>query len=166
MTNPSQDQHADLWDRYQAAYDEYDSVRREFFQLDTATRVALLKAGIERDWIESAIELLRLMPTEEVKAFLEELLIYVTYPKRFVTEARDLIMSLPRDWLIENIERCAEPALQGGDYVEYQSLWGIYTSLDKNLVYRLGQRALAHHDHDIQEVGQEIMNKLNNEAAT
>ena len=163
MTGTNENPEEDLWDRYLAAYRAYDSARSSLFQLDSAARVELLKSGIKKNGIEPAMEVLTGMNTEEVKSFLEELLTYVGYPKRYVMEARALIKRLPREWLIDNIEENAECALTYGDYTEYGRIGYLYLSLDRDLAYRLAQRALAHPDPDVQEVGRDIMSELNDD---
>jgi hypothetical protein len=73
---------------------------------------------------------------------------------------REVILSLPRAWVISTIESRAESLLTEGTDEEYRRLAELYLELDPGLVYRLATRALQHSDPDIREVGEEFIESL------
>lgn len=73
---------------------------------------------------------------------------------------RQGILSLPKTWLLENIEKIAEPLLKNGTDEEYRRLLELYIQIDRELTERLAKRA-QHEDSDIREVGEDFHNYLN-----
>ena len=76
-----------------------------------------------------------------------------------IEAVRDLILSLPRDWVINDIEREAEPLLQKGDYDEHRRFLELYELLDADMTQRLARRAAANPDPDIREAGEDHLVK-------
>ncbi|GET38203.1 hypothetical protein [Microseira wollei] len=73
---------------------------------------------------------------------------------------RQGILSLPKTWLLENLEKIAEPLLKNGTDEEYRRLLELYIQIDRELTERLAKRA-QHEDSDIREVGEDFHNYLN-----
>lgn len=73
---------------------------------------------------------------------------------------RKAILSLPRDWLLLNIERYAEPLLQLEDEWEYRRLAEIYEQLGRDLARHLALRGLASQDGGIREAAQDLVRRL------
>ena len=71
------------------------------------------------------------------------------------------IWALPTKWVLEHIEEVAEPILQENDEWEYRRLLEVYWHIDKLLTRKFALRCLEHHDFEIQELGQECLEKLN-----
>ncbi len=60
---------------------------------------------------------------------------------------------LPRPWVLENIERVAEPHLAGNWQEEaYQRLLELYVELDTDLARNLAQREASHSNPIIVEI--------------
>jgi hypothetical protein len=74
-----------------------------------------------------------------------------------VQYARELISSLPREWVLERIERTAEAHLRGGTEWEYRRILELNSELDPNLTIRLARRAAAHSDAEIREAGEAFL---------
>jgi len=75
-------------------------------------------------------------------------------------KAQQIIKSLPKSWLIGNIEKYAEPLIKNND--DYWSvLLDIYFDLDANLAERLARKAILHLDADIREIGHWFLEKHN-----
>jgi hypothetical protein len=72
-----------------------------------------------------------------------------------ISLGRMALRALPRDWLLQNIERYAEPLLELEDEWEYRRLLEVYEHLDDDLVHRLAVRGLTSPQSGIREVGQE-----------
>ncbi len=73
---------------------------------------------------------------------------------------RDIILSLPRDWLLANIEESIEGQLQYFDSFDYWQIAGFCADIDKNLTLRLARRAAGHSDVEIKETGEDYIEKL------
>lgn len=71
--------------------------------------------------------------------------------------AREIIASLPREWVLERIEATAESLLRDGDYDNYQGLLQLYRELDPGLTLRLARRAAANDDPDIRDIGEDFL---------
>jgi hypothetical protein len=67
------------------------------------------------------------------------------------------IASLPRPWVLLNIEARAEPMLCSGDDWVYRRLLEVYQYLDVGLMRKLAMRAIENVCPDIQEAGREFL---------
>ena len=76
--------------------------------------------------------------------------------------SRELIVGLPREWVLSNIEMAAKPILEQGGYEEYQRLLELFTELDSGLALRLAENAMAHPADDVREIGRDFVQKLRN----
>jgi hypothetical protein len=56
---------------------------------------------------------------------------------------RQAILSLPKNWLLENIEKSAEPLLKNGTDEEYRRLLELYIQIDRELTERLARTSFA-----------------------
>ena len=72
----------------------------------------------------------------------------------------ELILSLPRDWVLNRIECEVNPILAGEEYDDYWMFLELYERLDHSLARRLAERALAHADPDIRERGEMTLEHL------
>jgi hypothetical protein len=75
-------------------------------------------------------------------------------------EFRKIILALPKVWVLENIEKFAEPILNDNlndnhpdVYMEYGQMLALYYQIETNLTLRLIDRAIAHPNPDVQEMG-------------
>jgi hypothetical protein len=107
--------------------------------------------------IMTSLELLSHMEIGEQTQLLGDLLQLCMSPK-FATNARELVQSIPRAWLLANIEQASEPYLQTADSRDYLMLLGLFESVDQALARRLARRASLSEDFDIKEVGVDFLN--------
>jgi hypothetical protein len=75
---------------------------------------------------------------------------------------REAILSLPKTWLLANIEKSAEGLLADGTDEEYRRLLELYIKIDDRLTEKLVKRALQHEDADIREAGEDFQEYLKN----
>jgi hypothetical protein len=68
-------------------------------------------------------------------------------------------LSLPREWVITNIEQFVEPLLEQGTYDEYRNVLALYWELDHKMMIGLAQRAMMNSDPDIREAGEDFLSK-------
>ena len=107
-----------------------------------------------------AMRLTKVLTPAELKALFPQLVALASWDHGMVQAARDRILSLPRDWVLQHIEEVAEPLLQEGDYVEYRRFLELYVQLDPELAARLARRAAAHADSDVKEAGEDFLEAL------
>jgi hypothetical protein len=134
-------------------------------QTECASLIRILKEALvghasrlDRD---AALNLSNSLKPDELKQVFDELLALAGLILSAVPRARDLILKLPKEWLLEHIEAAAEPLLNGqytATYEIYRLLIILYDQIDQELARRLAQQALAHDDPDIQEAGYDYLN--------
>ena len=149
-----------LWQRYLEAENEVWRIRRELFT-NCSSLVELVRAGLgapsERP---SALGIAGFLTEDERKELFPDLLALASYCHGLTITARDLVLSLPKEWLLAHIEEAAEPLLHYG-YEEYRGLTEVYIRLDRDLAYKLAHRAAADSDEDIKEAGEDLLERLN-----
>jgi hypothetical protein len=77
-----------------------------------------------------------------------------------VRDGQDVILRLPREWLLDRIESVAEPLLQNGSYDDYRRFLELYIKIDPLLTERLAMKAAASSDSDIREADEDFMEIL------
>lgn len=107
----------------------------------------------------TAIIVAEYLNQEELKEIFNELIFLASFVHGQISVVRKLLLSLPKDWLVQHIELAAENVLIKGTDEEYRRLLELYIQIDDNLVNKLTERALLSIDSNIQEVGQDF--KLN-----
>jgi hypothetical protein len=133
----------------------------------TAARMDFLARSIDRmEVIREALHDpaqrgtgLRVLPylkVEERQELFKDLVELASVGHSDIALCREAILSLPREWVVANIERFAEPLLQAGDYEEYRRLLELYNELDSDLTSRLATRAAQSEDADIREAGEDF----------
>jgi hypothetical protein len=108
----------------------------------------------------AALEVAATLSIEERKELLGELISLASFGHGRTAMARRLILSLPHDWLRENMEAYAAPILEEGSDEEYRRLLELYSELDRDLTLRLARRAAASDDPEIADVGRDFLEKL------
>lgn len=150
-----------LWQHFVKAENTSIGARMELFSKLPAL-VPLVKRGLHQPAERSAaLRIAARLPARQKRALLPDLVSLASFVHGSTREARNIILSLSREWLRENIEKYAEPILQRGDYEEYASLLELYMRIDHDLALRLALRAVAHNDPDIRDVGETFLADLN-----
>jgi hypothetical protein len=106
-----------------------------------------------------AFEMAKILTPEEKKTLLPAL-ISLCSSGRYAGKAKEMILDMPHDWLMENIEIAAEPTLEQNDFLDWVNILSLYAVIDLNLGRRLAQRMIAHTDSEIQEWGEEFLKGL------
>ncbi len=151
-----------LWDRLVDAELKSSEAFHAFFS-DGVNRVPSMRRGLRGGTggmgQAAAIRFFPYLTLAERKELFPDLVILASVGHGSIQAVRDLILSLPRDWVIERIEREAEPLLQQGDYEEYRRFLELYELLDADMTQRLARRAAASPDPDIREAGEDHLVK-------
>lgn len=115
----------ELWQHAVEAEQELSSARKELFS-KSSSLIASVRIGLERPTERAAaLGVAATLPIEKRKHLLPDLLALATYVHSLTSEARRVVLSLPHDWLLANVEKYAEPMLARDDYEEYTGLAGI-----------------------------------------
>lgn len=161
MSNSDKSGCDELWEHlveseaafYAARLTLFSSCRNELVDL---TRLALGKPNQR----VTALGIIKLLTIEEQQLLLADLLSIACFTHGQTAVARELILALPHDWLINNIEEAAEPLLRFNNYEEFQGLFQIYMELDVNLARKLAERAANHPDEDVQDAADHFFQTL------
>lgn len=105
----------------------------------------------------TALGIAYILTLEEKKKLFNKLLLIASHENKYLVKAREVILSLPKDWLLSNIEKHAEPILQNAAYDEYRRFLELYINIDHELTIRLAHRASLHSDEDISEAGKDFL---------
>jgi hypothetical protein len=160
-TTPISQKQSDIWKRYQETFEAYIAATGTFFtELNSKERVEVVRWAFENQQVRAALEATELMKVEERKE-LVDILIGFTYSagrwREFVTK---LILEIPHDWLVENIEKYTEPILnEYEDYTDYSGFLWVLHEIDQQLAIRLAERAARSTDYDIREIGEYYLNE-------
>ena len=142
----------ELWRRLVEAETAFYAARGNLFTSCRNELVDLTRSALEIPQQRvTALGVIQLLTVEERQLLLPDLLSIACFNHGQTEFARELVLALPHQWLINNIEEAAEPLLRNNDYEEYQGLFDIYIELDLKLAKKLAQRAANHSDVDIQD---------------
>ena len=73
---------------------------------------------------------------------------------------RNAILALPRDYVLNNVEKEAEGYLRDVTYDEFRRFLELFWLLDRGMTRRLAERAAGQIDADIREAGVDFLEKL------
>jgi hypothetical protein len=130
---------------------------RSAFLAGEVDRVALLRRELRGSERTTALAIAAWLPSDELRLLLPELVYLASFSHGGTSPARELILSLPRDLVLRQIEALTEPLLRDGTYDEYRRFLELYQLLDRDLMLSLARRAAAHEDPDIREAGEDFL---------
>ena len=105
---------SNLWRNVVKSENAYFESRYDFLN-NCSDRVSLIKKALhdvgERG---TALRLIECLKIEEIKCLFDDLVDLASVGHVDIELVRKAILLLPKDWLIENIEKIAEPLLKDG----------------------------------------------------
>jgi hypothetical protein len=104
-----------------------------------------------------SLEIAAMLPLEERKELLPDLLAVAAYAGAHMVRAQELILSFPKDWLLINIDAAASPILEQGDAEEFRRILELYSQIESTLLARLVERASSHPDPDVRAAAEDFM---------
>ena len=134
----------------------------DFFRPDV-DRVALIRGALKLPGGKNrtaAVALLPKMSLEEKQLLLPELIQLSRSVHGPVGAVREIIFSLPREWLLERIDAQGEPILRREEYDDYWMFLELYEKLDPMRAVKLARRAAGSVDAAIRELGLERLANL------
>lgn len=151
-----------LWRQLVEAEKAFYSARMELFSKCRDSLVELIQNRLNIDRV-TAINLVPLLTVDERKLLFDDILSLASFGHGLIGSVRDVILSMPSDWLLANIEKSAEPLLGLNDLEVYGRLLEFFVEIDRDLALRLARRAAAHADGDIREAGEHFIDILESE---
>jgi len=153
----------ELWHKVFEKEIAYIQARQDFLN-NCNDRIVFLKKALHNPSERgTALRLIEYLNLEEQQGLFDDLVDLALVSHSDIELCRKTILSLPKKWLLANIEKSAEPLLEDGTDEEYRRLLELYMDIDRKLAQSLAQRALEHGDPDIREVGEDFLSKNNNE---
>jgi hypothetical protein len=159
MNEQQSEKDIEVWQQLVESHNKF-ALASKAFLLGDIDRVSLMKQALYDQNRATAFYFLRYLKQEELIQLFDILVPLASTGHGSVSTVREAILSLPRDWVIKNIEQLAEPLLAAGTYDEYRRFLELYFELDKDLALKLAQRAVEHSDYDIKEVGEDYLEML------
>lgn len=150
----------EFWQDMVSAYLKYVEKSGEFFQTKL-DRIKILREGIQRGDIAAVLDLASGLNVSELIKLLPEL-VYLSTAPGHACKAREVILSLPHDWLLLNVEEAAESIVSTSDGEDFRRLFELYLEIDRNLAVKLTKRVLNHSDEYIRGIGQDFVEILSN----
>lgn len=152
----------ELWHKVFEKEIAYIQARQDFLK-NCTDRIGLIKKALHNPTERgTALRLIEYLNLEERQSLFDDLVDLASVSHSDLELCRKVILSLPKTWLLANIEKRTEPLLQDGTDEEYRRLLELYIDIDRELTQRLAIRALQQDDPDIREVGEDFQNYLEN----
>lgn len=148
---PMQEKEAAAWRHYVAGHDALHRARTELLVGDI-DRVGLFRELLGGRDALLALPLCLLLPVAERQQLFPEIVRLARSVHGPYNLAWELILALPRHWVVEHVEPIVEGILQDEEEHDYWMFLNLYKQLDPDLTARLARRALAHSNPDIRDL--------------
>jgi hypothetical protein len=145
-----------LWRRLAGAHQAWISAQADFFTKDV-DRVRLLRWALANDDELTAFSLARKLHFQELMSLFDVWVYWAANSQSYIEVTHEIIKSLPRSWVIENIEPIVEPIVKRNDYHLYMMIFALYREIDRDLTLRLAKRALTHPESRVQSLGKHYL---------
>ena len=155
----------ELWTKYLAVAEDFRKMRRELRRRScdrSEVIVELLRRSLsipeEKDVALDFVPALTLGAQQELFDVLLPLAADLDIGS--VNRAEQIILSFPRDWLVEKLEDAARMFLDGERDISAE-IMGLYFQADKALARRLAEKAKSSADASRRDLGEFFLKKLN-----
>lgn len=102
----------------------------------------------------------RSLSDDDLKAVLPELVDIARAAHGPFRAAWDLILRLPREWLLDHLPPQLDLILASEEDTDYWMFLNLARQIDRDLARQLARRAIQHADRDIQELGHDAEERL------
>jgi tetratricopeptide (TPR) repeat protein len=152
----------ELWDSVVDEFGRGVAAPADFFR-PGVDRVGLIRGALKLPGGNNraaAVALLKKMSPEEKQFLFPELIHLARSAHGPVGAIREIICSLPREWVLERIDAQVEPILRNEEYDDYWMFLELYEKLDPTRAVKLARRAAGSADAAIRELGLESLANL------
>lgn len=153
LTNP-----ANLWQRVIDSHQQYSKAFTEFLE-NSADKVEVLRKALRGKDRTLALRAVPSLNADETKALFTEWVNLARAAHSPFQIAWNVIESLPRAWVLQNVEQEVDAILTSGDETDYWMFLQFYARLDDALMRKLAQRAATHAVPEIRELGTDYLAK-------
>ncbi len=108
----------------------------------------------------TAVALMKRMSTEEQKDLFPELMQLARSAHGPVGAVREIILALPRPWVLSRLDGEVSPILESEEYDDYWMMIELCEPLDPALAVRIARRAALSADAEVSELGLERVERL------
>lgn len=148
----------DLWHRVISNEWEFIESRIRFMRgCDNKVIVSLVRRALhtpnERN---TALRLIPYLTNERQQFLLNDLIEVASVSHSDIQLCRQVILGLPRGWLLDNIKGSLDKVLSNGLSEEYKRLIELCEPIDIHLTKDLVEQALGHKDSEVREVGKDF----------
>src|SRR5262245_48350636 len=147
------------WRRLVESHAAWSQANMDFLA-DGVDRVGVLRAALRGPDRMTGILIAPCLKEEERKELFPEWVNLARAAHGPVAAVRQIIASLPHDWVLAHIEPEVEKILVNEEYDDYWLFLELYEQLDTDLTLKLARRAAAHLDPDIREMGEDYLERL------
>jgi hypothetical protein len=150
------DEDINSWDDVKRRHHEYIQAKGSFLKNPSAALIIKRSLAVPEDRA-LALDLISNYPDSESVEFFSQLISLASYVNGFTETCQDLILGLPREWVMRNVETAIDEILADGDYEEYRCLLELCCKLDRELMIKIARRASSSLDEDIKEAGADFL---------
>ena len=145
-----------LWQELVDQAHAYQQANQAFFQ-NCQDRLAVIKKALHHPTQrKTALDFCGYLTLEERQSLLDDLVALASVGHSDIEQVRQIILSLPQNWLLNNIENSANQILGKATDEEYRRLLELYVKIHISITRKLIKQALNSDDLDICEVGQDF----------
>ena len=145
-----------LWQELVDQAHAYQQANQAFFQ-NCQDRLAVIKQALHHPTQRKvALDFCCYLTLEERQSLLDDLVALASVGHSDIEQVRQIILSLPQNWLLNNIENGANQVLEKATDEEYRRLLELYVKIHISITRKLIKQALNSDDLDICEVGQDF----------
>jgi hypothetical protein len=149
-----------LWRNLVEAERDFFTARHGFVT-EADDRVGIIQQALHKPSERgAALRVLLSRPIPESQALFDDLVQLASVGHADLRLCQELIVRMPRSWVLSKIEASAERLLSEGTDEEYRRLLELYFQLDNDLTMRLASRAASHRDENISEAGRDFLRLL------
>jgi hypothetical protein len=153
LSNPTS-----LWQRVIESHQQYSHAFADFLT-NSSDKVEVLRKAMSGKDRTIALQAVSSLTVDEKLALFPEWINLARAAHSPFEIAWNVIESLPREWVIANIEKQVDAILQEEEETDYWMFLQLYARLDNALMQKLAQRAASHADPEISELGHEWSGK-------
>lgn len=159
-SQPEDDRNAALWRRLCDSENAFVQARMDFLR-HCKDRTEVLRAALHNPSRRgTALRLMDFLSVEEIQSVFDDLVDLASVAHSDLLLTRQVLLTLPREWLAEHVEASAEPVLRQGGGEEYRRLLELYYEIDQDLTRRLAERALKSRNRDVRAAGKDFLAAL------
>ena len=150
-----------LWNALIKSESNYKVARWELFK-HCSSVIGVIKKSLHISYErESALRLVEYLSDKDYPHILDDLIEVASVGHSDIELCRKVILALPREWLLSNIEESLYRTLSQGEEEKYRRLMELCILLSNSLVEKLINKALLHPDENVKQVGRDFQVYLN-----